>query len=220
MFKPIKTPETQGGFFGSIARNLTFEDDSDKNAKNGSDSSQQNDKDSEDSGDSKLNDSLSDLKNQKEEQDDSNKSNSSDGDNSDPSDQKGPSEVSGEDLPNEDSSGSDETSPVQQNDSAPSTDVPSSEHANRKLKLYEEYNRIYQALKESVELLSDTQASGDEIKSCVAQLQDVVTDMRAIIADFVSYTESDLMIHLQMFKERSSLTLEQITRIKKSKGDN
>lgn len=217
MFPPLKQSNQEAPFFSIISKNLTFEAENDKNEKNDSKPAQQNDNTNVSSAkkDENLDSALDDLKIEKEKketpngQPSSSSADSSSGDvQTDSENDDGSNDPTGR-TPDE------TTSPaVQQNDSTSGIDVPPSEgHANRKLTLYAEYNRIYNALKESVESLSRTQTCDDKIKSCVAQLQDVVTDVRFIMSVFQSYAETDLMIHLQLVKERTSLVMEQIQRI-------
>lgn len=224
MLKPFSLKSSSDSpktLFSSIVKNVRFEAESEENAKNDNNSGQQNSNTNDDSGkDASLDASLDKLKqkntNKKEEGDDESSASSDTSDGG--SGEEIPTEDSGSNTPesegSEDPAGN--SSDVQQDDPSSNTpDTPSTDGPrNRRLTLYTEFNRIYNGLKESVSSLSSLQTSDDNIKSCVAQLQDIVSDASFILSQFSSYSENDMMIQLQLIKDRSKITLEQLSRIK------
>ncbi len=91
--------------------------------------------------------------------------------------------------------------------------LPVTGSVNRKLSLYTECNRILSVLKTSVDSLEDANSENTEIKSCVAQLQKIYEDGKLIVSKFEDYSDADIMIHLELLKERSSLVIKKLERL-------
>lgn len=222
-FKPIKVESSKSdSFFETISNNLKFEDDSEKNAEKDNNTAQQNgntnnDSSKDDSLDKSL-DKLKEEKSKKEQKNDERDPSSSSPD--DGTDKEETSDLAGQEDSGEGEDNSSETEPsssIQQDDTSSSTnDVPSGGPVNRKLTIYSEFSRIYNTLKESVESLSELQTNDDKIKSCVAQLQDATNATRFIMSGFEGYSDQDAMIHLQLIKDRVSIIMEQLSRLKKN----
>lgn len=196
----ISTPKTSS-FFGAISKSLRFEDETSKQNDNENQAGQS-------SADEKLDDQLNDLKedqdNSKGESDDAD-SNNDDSDPGNPGDQKddfGDFGLGGGDDSSDSNSGSSGIG------SSPDDNQPKSiGSAPRKLTLYAEFNRIYNVLKESIAAIQRRATENSSIKNCVAQLQEIATDVRFILSNFYDRSEEDVMLQFEMVKERISLAL-------------
>lgn len=201
----ISTPKTSS-FFGAISKSLRFEDETSKQNDNENQAGQS-------SADEKLDDQLNDLKedqdNSKGESDDAD-SNNDDSDPGDPGDQEddfGDLGLGGEEDGGGDDS-SDSNSGSSGIGSSPDDNQPKSiGSAPRKLTLYAEFNRIYNVLKESIAAIQRRATENSSIKNCVAQLQEIATDVRFILSNFYDRSEEDVMLQFEMVKERTSLAL-------------
>jgi hypothetical protein len=191
--------------FHFIAENIAFEAETDENANGGT---QQNDNGSEGGLDEELD-------NVRAEKNGENPAESSEN----PSDQGNPGgEETGGDGESPDSSVPPSSPTDDPNSPDPSEQLSASGGANRKLTLYVEYNRILSIIKESVDSLSDILTEDTGIKACVAKLQSVYDDGRLVVSKYKQFSESDLMINLEMLKERSSLALEKLKRLQFAKN--
>ena len=201
------TTSKTSSFFSNITKSLKFEDTSDK----------QNDNENQadpPSADNKLDEQLNDLKADKDNSQggsddaDSNNDNSNSGDLDNQEDDLGGFNMDGE----EDFGGGDDSS----EDSGSSSGIDSSSNDNqpksvgsapRKLTLYAEFNRIHNVLKESIAAIQKKATENSSIKNCVAQLQEIETDVRFILSNFYDRSEEDVMLQFEMVKERTSLAL-------------
>ncbi len=193
-------------FFNIISNSLKFEDDN----------SQQNDKEDQAnaSADEKLDAQLDDLKENKDQGDqndlDTDSSNTNDSDNEESNfDDLG---FGGEEDPTGDSSSDSDTS------SSGSSGIGSDEEpknvgsAPRKLALYTEFNRIYNVLKETVDAFDKMATENDNIKTCRSALSELIANVKFILSNFDLRSEEDIMLQLQITKERSSLILQSLER--------
>jgi len=193
-------------FFNIISNSLRFEDDN----------SQQNDKEDQAnaSADEKLDAQLDDLKENKDQGDqndlDTDSSNTNDSDNEESNfDDLG---FGGEEDPTGDSSSDSDTS------SSGSSGIGSDEEpknvgsAPRKLALYTEFNRIYNVLKETVDAFDKMATENDNIKTCRSALSELIANVKFILSNFDLRSEEDIMLQLQITKERSSLILQSLER--------
>lgn len=193
-------------FFNIISNSLKFEDDN----------SQQNDKEDQAnaSADEKLDAQLDDLKENKDQGDqndlDTDSSNNNDSDNEESNfDDFG---FGGEEDPTGDSSSNSDTS------SSGSGGIGSSEERKnvgsscRKVALYTEFNRIYNVLKETVDAFDKMATENDSIKTCRSALSELIANVKFILSNFDLRSEEDIMLQLQITKERSSLILQSLER--------
>lgn len=193
-------------FFNIISNSLRFEDDN----------SQQNDKEDQAnaSADEKLDAQLDDLKENKDQGDqndlDTDSSNTNDSDNEESNfDDLG---FGGEEDPTGDSSSDTDTS------SSGSSGIGSDEEpknvgsAPRKLALYTEFNRIYNVLKETVDAFDKMATENDNIKTCRSALSELIANVKFILSNFDLRSEEDIMLQIQITKERSSLILQSLER--------
>lgn len=193
-------------FFNIISNSLKFEDDN----------SQQNDKEDQAnaSADEKLDAQLDDLKENKDQGDqndlDTDSSNTNDSDNEESNfDDLG---FGGEEDPTGDSSSDSDTS------SSGSSGIGSDEERKnvgstcRKVALYTEFNRIYNVLKETVDAFDKMATENDNIKTCRSALSELIANVKFILSNFDLRSEEDIMLQLQITKERSSLILQSLER--------
>lgn len=193
-------------FFNIISNSLKFEDDN----------SQQNDKEDQAnaSADEKLDAQLDDLKENKDQGDqndlDTDSSNTNDSDNEESNfDDLG---FGGEEDPTGDSSSDSDTS------SSGSGGIGSDEERKnvgstcRKVALYTEFNRIYNVLKETVDAFDKMATENDNIKTCRSALSELIANVKFILSNFDLRSEEDIMLQLQITKERSSLILQSLER--------
>lgn len=193
-------------FFNIISNSLRFEDDN----------SQQNDKEDQAnaSADEKLDAQLDDLKENKDQGDqndlDTDSSNTNDSDNEESNfDDLG---FGGEEDPTGDPSSDSDTS------SSGSGGIGSDEERKnvgstcRKVALYTEFNRIYNVLKETVDAFDKMATENDNIKTCRSALSELIANVKFILSNFDLRSEEDIMLQLQITKERSSLILQSLER--------
>jgi hypothetical protein len=193
--------------FRSIIRNLSFEAEIPKNS---GENTQQNSNVSN-SGGGNLDDELNELREEKNES--QNQDSPSESDEGNESENGG---SAGDNLGSQDLPSDADSDPLQ------SSDDPSEQDGqklsviggvNRKLTLYTEFNRIISVIKESVDALNRIDSERTEIKSCVAQLQKIYDDGKLFVTKFKDYSDADIMLQLEMLKERSSLIIERLQRL-------
>jgi hypothetical protein len=204
--KPKNSPNSNP--FRSILRNLSFEAETPKNS---GENTQQNNNTSNVGG-GNLDDELNELREEK--------NSAQNGESSPTDDTEGNNPETGDDTA--DDLGSQGTSGDTGADPLQSSDDPSSQDGqklsviggvNRKLTLYTEFNRILSVIKESVDALNHIESDRTEIKSCVAQLQKIYDDGKLFVTKFEEYSDEDIMVQLEILKERSSLIIERLQRL-------
>lgn len=192
-------------FFNIISNSLRFEDEESK----------QNDKEDQSnvSADEKLDEQLNDLK-EKKDQGDQNDLNSDSSNNND-------SDNENNDLNNfefNDEENSSEDFSTNQNNSNSTNGIGSDEERKnvgsscRKVALYTEFNRIYNVLKETVDAFDKMATENDNIKTCRSALSELIANVKFILSNFDLRSEEDIMLQLQITKERSSLILQSLER--------